>query len=180
MKKYTNFSLKNKELLPIIFFILSFSLIVPKTNAQKAYIPDSNFRSWINTNYPGSIVGDSLITTFSSVINAQNIDVTFKNIADLTGIQYFTSLKNLDVSYNNLISLPQLPNGLDKLTCGSNQITGFSELPSNLTVLDFINNKIITLPELPSNLTSLNCSYNKIITLPELPSNLSYLRCSYN
>ena len=74
--------------------ILSFALlsVAISTFAQKIYIPDPNFRSWLQTNYASCMVGDSLITNCSNVIIATSINVSNKSIADLTGIEAFTAL----------------------------------------------------------------------------------------
>ena len=55
------------------------------------------------------------------------------------------------------------------------QLTSLPELPSNLQVLLCFNNNLTSLPELPSSLLNLRCFRNNLMKLPDLPSGLKYL-----
>ncbi len=70
------------------------------------------------------------------------------------------SLKILNLSYNNLTSLPELPDSLEELFCDNNQLT--------------------SLPKLPKSLKKIICTYNQLTSLPELPDSLKELYCEGN
>lgn len=99
-------------------------------------------------NLPNSIVK---INVHHNFIN--NID----NICNLTNLEY------LNISYNDLIVLPNL-----------------SKL-KKLKILNCTNNFLRKIIKLPNSLELLNCSYNKLIKLgPFLPNSLRKLFCFYN
>jgi len=92
---------------------LAFSLLFCFYNgatAQKFYVPDANFRIFLQSNYPSCFVGDSLDTQCETVKSTTVLDCSNKNIANLSGVQYFTSLAKLYCSNNKLASFPALPN----------------------------------------------------------------------
>jgi len=125
--------------------------------AQTVTIPDTNFAAYLHTIIPSAISGNQLDTGSSAVKHLTYIDVMLKHISSLEGIQYFTSLTYLNCAYNNLTSLPALPNSLQVLGCGTNP------LPS--------------LPALPNTLKQLNCSGCSLTVLPSLPNTLKQLLC---
>ena len=161
-------------------------------------IEDPNFLAYLQDTYPECIINDSLNTLGTAGIT--EIDTNNDNIWSIDGLQYFSdlesleckfndisslpvlpnSLKILDCSFNDLVSLPDLPNGLIELICSSNDITSLPELPGNLTYFDCGLNELISLPILPMGLTYLRCSNNNLISLPALPSSLTYLNCLDN
>jgi hypothetical protein len=183
-----------------IFFILSILLFSSKVaTAQYVSIPDTNFRSYLITYYPTCMNGSLMDTTCSGIINAAGMDVSNRNISDLTGIQYFDKLTYLDCTGNNLTTLPILPKGLYRLYCSRNQLTTFTSLP--LTIWELIcqgnqltslppipsmqslycdGNKLTLLPTLPNTLITLACNSNQLSSLPPLPPNLKYLYCQNN
>src|SRR6188472_2469263 len=97
-----------------LFLILNFSfLFFNSSRAQFAFIPDTNFRNFLmNNGYSACMNGDYLDTTCSAVVSATLIDCTYKNIYDLTGIEYFDSLQSLICRSNHLVSLTQFPPNL--------------------------------------------------------------------
>jgi Leucine-rich repeat (LRR) protein len=146
------------------------------------------------------MVGDSIDSTCPSVLNAKNIDVSYRSISDLTGIEVFvndtvlfcienqltfltslpSSLKQLYCYNNQLSSLPSLPSSLTYLFCEFNQLSSLPILPNTLIELSCHHNNLTSLPTLPSSLTSLRCYNNQLTTLPSLPNSLTYLNCYYN
>ena len=65
---------------------------------QKTYVPDTNFeQALIDLGYD-DILDDSVRTV--SIDTVTNLNVGSQNIADLTGIEGFTSLKTLICGYN--------------------------------------------------------------------------------
>ena len=88
--------------------------------------------------------------------------------------------KGLDFSNQDLTSLPELSDSLEKLYCNDNKLTSLPELPDSLKELYCHNNELTSLPELPDSLEYLDCDGNKLTSLPELPDSLKELYCSYN
>lgn len=183
--------------------VLIFSLVLGlqrSVKAQLVYIPDANFRTWLNTNYASCMVGDSIDPTCSAVLNTKNINLYNLGIGDLTGIDVFvndtllncsynlltnlpalpTSLTTLDCFHNQLTSLPSLPNSLENLYCNSNQLISLPTLSTSLKLLVCANNPLTSLPTLPGSLIELYCTTNQLTSLPTLPSSLIYLNCYQN
>ena len=124
------------------------------------YFPDANFRSFMNNKY-GSFI------TQSQIDNCTEIDVGYKNIADLDGIKYFTKLKTLRCPYNQLTVLNLSYNTyLTKVECDYNQLTSLTVPASNLQLLGCSNNKLTSC--LTNNthtyLKELYCSNNSSMT----------------
>lgn len=94
--------------------------------------PDENFRNWILSQSYGS---DKVLTA-SEISNIASIDVSSKNISSLQGIEYFTSLTDLNCSFNNLNSLNVSSNRLlTTLLCEYNHLVDDIYIPSSLTTL---------------------------------------------
>ena len=74
---------------------------------SKAFIPDTNFRNFLNADYPTFMDGDSLIIA-SAVTLVGLLNCSYYNIADLTGIEYFVNITQLICLYNQLTTLPSL------------------------------------------------------------------------
>jgi uncharacterized repeat protein (TIGR01451 family) len=124
----------------------------------------------------------------------------FHSVSNVEGLQYFTSITNLEIYHSpitnlptlpssltslrlygtNVSSLPLLPSNLERLNCDSNQIVSLPELPLTLTNLTCRHNNITSLPLLPSGLTLISCGNNQLVSLPSLPSGLEYLDCRNN
>ena len=163
--------------------ILLFLVLVLKfapAKAQWVTIPDPNFVTWLTNNYPSCMNGNQLDTTCAEITNEDTVIVSFLNIADLTGIEYFDNLIYLKCNNNQLTNLPAFPDSLEYLKCDNNQILNLPELPSSLYILDCSYNQLTNLPILPNSLIKLECSYNELSILPTLPNSLIELGCSYN
>ena len=107
-----------------------------------------------------------------------HLDVNYKGICDLTGIEGFTSLMSLDCSNNNLTELPFLPNPyLKQIRCANNLLTRLPLLPESLISLDCSGNKINYITSLPIALSELTLNGNPIRQLPKLPIYLHKLSC---
>ena len=130
-----------------------------------------------------------------------HLNLNFKGISDLTGIEGFTNLMTLDCSNNQLKQLPYFPNPyLKQIRCVNNRLTSLPFFPESLLSLDCSGNKIrfITgfpkalveltlngnplrrLPALPIHLQKLSCIGDSLIALPTLPDDITYLDCSNN
>jgi hypothetical protein len=189
-----------------LLYIILINLVIGvwEINIGKAQnyvaIPDSNFIHYLKTLIPSAFKGDSLNRTNNLVTTMLGINADNLGIADLNGIQYFTSLMSLSCStnsltslpalpntvtyiycnHNNLTSLPTLPSTLGYLECDTNQLTSIPTLPYSLQYLSCLNNNIAVLPTLPSSLNYLDCGNNSITTLPSIPNSLTYLSCQNN
>ena len=112
----------------------------PSVAINSTNFPDANFRSYIQNLFRGY---SSLSS--NQIRSVLEININNRNIRDLTGIKYFTSLQRLECDNNNISSLNLSSNtALVYLGCRHNNIT-------NLV--------------LPSSIVTLLCSYNKLTTL---------------
>lgn len=183
-----------------IFSLLVLIFALQTVNAQYVTIPDSNFRSFLRTNYPACMnAGGQLDTTCTSLLAATQLSVRYNTISNLDGVKYFknisllncmdislstlpelpTSLTVLYASNNLLTTLPALPPGLQTLYIDQNRLSSIPALPSTLKDMDVGYNQLTNLPVLP-NLTRLNCNNNRLNSLPNLPSTLEMLTVSFN
>ncbi len=110
--------------------------------------------------------------------DSENMNVSFQGLEVLPEVPAGT--KRLYCSGNKLVTLPDLPEGLEVLLCSNNKITALPALPSTLRVLIFDSNKIESIPALPGSLKELSCSRNKLNELPNLPASLEILNCIDN
>jgi gliding motility-associated-like protein len=115
------------------------------------YVPDDNFeQALIDLGFDTLPLDDYVLT--NNINTIKNLKIDQLNISDLTGIEDFTALENLNVDTNSLTVL-NLDNN------------------NNLTLLSTSNNNISSLDiTLNSKLLEINCSNNPLSTL-KLPSN---------
>ncbi len=183
----------NKKFLLLLIINLSFLIFnSEKIKAQYVTIPDANFVTWLTANCPGCMIFDQMYTSCNAALNTTTVDVSNQNISDLTGIEYFVNLTSLKCNFNNLLSIPTLPNSLQTLECVGNQLTSLPTLPNSLTTLkcgedplqngiqNAYGNNLTNLPGLPNGLEYLDCSKNQLTSLPVIPNSLKVLVCSYN
>jgi Leucine-rich repeat (LRR) protein len=152
--------------------------------AQNVTIPDANFKAYlvgestINTN------GDAEIQVTEATAYTSQINCSDLFIADMTGIEAFTSLNEL-VCFNNSINSLDVSAcaSLTYLSCGNNNLTSLDL--SNLSSLQYLgcwNNNLTSL-DISNNilLESLQCQDNSIEQL-DISQNtaLTYFSCSSN
>ncbi len=128
---------------------------------EMTYVPDDKFEQrLISMGLDNGSLNDSVPTV--ALKSVSTLDVSFQSISDLTGIEDFENLQNLNCVYNNIENLNLSQNvKLSDLKCYYNKIT----------TLDLRAN---------SNLTSLNCQSNPLISLDIFENvNLEYLNCDY-
>jgi len=75
-----------------------------------------------------------------------------------------SSLKYIDISYNNISKIESLPASLKVLNISYNNISILEKLPASLEVLNISSNKIEKIGNLPTSIKSLNISWNNKIT----------------
>lgn len=142
-----------------------------KINAST--FPDANFRSYVSSMFDKDNSGG---LSSSEISAAKEINVSGKNITQLNGLQYFTSLTKLNAS-NNKISDAGLPNQtitntkLTYINLSNNKLTrlSVSRCTGGLTVV-MCNNNAMTRLVLPKakylqKLDYLDISHNKFTTM---------------
>ncbi len=126
--------------------------------------PDANFRTFVkkyDTNSNGNLSAAELAAVKSMYCFQSNF-------ASLKGIEHFTALKYLDVSYNKLTSLDVSHNtALTRIDCRENKLTSLDvSRHTALTVLWCSGNKLTSLDVSRNTaLTELWCGSNKLTSL---------------
>ena len=164
--------------------------------AQQTYVPDDNFeQALIDLGYD-DVLNDYVVT--NNINSIEIINLAFKEISDLTGIEDFVSLKNLhagsnnltEININTLVSLEGLylpDNDISEIDISSNSNLKVFYLPeNNVSQIDFSQNPVLSGITLDYNpLTEIDFSNNPLIEsiwilgvqLSELDiSNLSLLK----
>ena len=169
------------------------------------YVPDNNFESYLEINGMGDGIwlNDSVST--ANINTATYLNVNNQSIADLTGIEDFTTLTTLNCSGNQLSSLDVSQNtALTYLDCESNQLTSLDVsqntaltnlycTSNQFTSLDLSQNSFLAKLYCGNNqlsslnvsgataLTTLWCWYNQLTSLDVSQNTaLTYLDCSDN
>lgn len=199
----------------ILFIIIVFTTFC---NAQIINFSDANFKTkLVSASSLNQIAKDMTGNFFkidsnndgeiqvSEALQTSYLNISYSNISSLNGIEFFTSLYDLEASNNNIATLNVSSNlnlqslycsynqlttidltGLNNLIyfkCNNNNLTSFnvSNLP-NLGLIQVAHNQLTSLSI--SNLQTLNgldCSYNQLpsLTLVNLPNTLN-LNCNNN
>jgi hypothetical protein len=150
----------------------------------KTYVPDDNFEAYLEANGMGDglTLNDSVLT--SNINTSTSLNLSYEDIADLTGIEDFISLINLNCSNNQLTSLDVSANtALTYLYCSSNEITSLNVSDNiSLSEFDCSGNQITSL-NLSANvaLSVLQCSNNQLTSL-DVSNNIALqtLNCHVN
>ena len=194
-----------KKLIGIIAVVVIFTI---KINAQWVSIPDTNFANYLQNHFPACMNGNLMDTACGPIMTDTLLDVSAAlntpvnlQIKDLTGVQYFRSLKKLicdtnraltsipllpnsltylSCNFDSLVVFPVLPNGLRYLYCSGNQLSSYDSLPPNLQVFDCSNNQFTELDFLISSLKKLYCQNNQITLIHQIPGYLIDFDCSFN
>ena len=147
---------KKKQLIcySIIFLIYLLVLLsfFSEAIAEPVDIPDSALRAAMETAL-GKNAGDTITQAEMGDESFKIFLASKRNISDLTGLEYATSLQYVYLEWNSISDLSPLSNltGLEHLHLENNQISDISPL-SNITALQ-----------------SLNISYNNLTSLDGLP-----------
>ena len=147
--------------------LLVILLLIPILGfSQYTAIPDQNFEQrLIDLGYDNVIDGQVLTSNIDAITN---LNVSIRNISDLTGIEDFTALTDLNCRYNSLNSLDVSNNtALTYLNCGNNSLTNLDlSLNTALTYL-YCNENQLTSLDVSQNtaLTTLSCIYNQLTSL---------------
>ena len=142
--------------------------------------PDVNFRKYLLSQDYGK---DGVLTD-ESIKEITKIDVSWRDISNLKGIEYFTSLKELYCYENELKDLDVSKNTeLICLNCGYNEITTL-DISKNIKLqkLECDGNDLVTL-DVSNNteLIELSCGGTEITSL-DVSNNikLTKLSCDYS
>jgi Leucine-rich repeat (LRR) protein len=92
----------------------------------------------------------------------------------------FTNLKYLNLAYNHLVELPELPDSLTYLNIDFNYIKRIEKLPPNLSEFYCSLNGMEFMCELPNSIRYLNCYTNRLTVMPNLPNQLIEMDCHSN
>ncbi|MEP7264713.1 MAG: T9SS type A sorting domain-containing protein [Bacteroidota bacterium] len=183
-----------KKLFLLLIIVSSFQI----TYAQIT-IPDPNFAAFLQTNFPAAMTGNVLDDQHPSVTGAQGMVIMMTQVGDFTGLEAFVNLQMLNISgdfsglpqltslnfltellisdNNALITVPDLPPNLEKLTCNlCPNLTGTSVIPSSLTSAAFLQDPLLSSFPIPPFLEELyfeNCS--SMTSLSGIPNSLHTL-----
>lgn len=151
-------------------------------NEETTNIPDNAFEQYLIDEGFDDVLDDKVLTANITSITALNL--SNKGITDLTGIEDFSSLENLDISNNVLNTLNLSENtALLYLFCGDCSLTSIDVSNNiNLIELSLFNNALNTIDvSANTNLDALNITNNNFSELNiSQNENLTYLSISQN
>ena len=163
--------------------IIGFCFVSFSSLCQNTFVPGDNFeQALIDLGYDTVPLDDNVLT--SNISGITDLDIKGRNISDLTGIEDFISLTNLDCSDNQLTFLNITQNtNLIELYCGTNQLTALnvSNLSSLVRLWCFSNQlSNLNVTQNPG-LISLRCEDNQLANLDTSNNlNLNVLVCEQN
>ncbi len=145
----------------------SFEINCSSYKVEMTYVPDDNFEQYlINLGCDTGPLNDSVPTAPLKKIDYLNVN--YRGIKSLTGIESFESLSRLYCSRNEIINL-ELSNNklLTQLDCSYNKISSLDISQNELLTSVFCNyNQIIDIDASYNTfLTNINCSYNLLTGL---------------
>lgn len=166
-----------KQLLSFIRFIKSLIILLLFSGvnfAQIVNIPDANFKAFLVADASINTNMDTEIQVSEANAYTGTIDVSSQGITDLTGIEAFTSIANLNADDNSITSVDLSQN---------TQLTNLHLTNNDLLSLDLSSNNLIAILrlEVNPNLSSLILGNNpNLQTLVFSSCNLSTLDVSLN
>jgi hypothetical protein len=150
----------------LLVCVLPRGLVVSAVNIpfNEVVFPDPNFQAWINKQ-PGWVSNGYLT---DQALTTKSIKVYQEGIRNLTGIEHFTYLTELNCRGNQLTTLDVSKNSaLASLNCSSNHLTTL-DVTQNPALTDLYcgSNQLTTL-DVSRNpaLTVFDCSWNQLKTL---------------
>jgi hypothetical protein len=151
---------------------------------QQTYVPDDNFEAYLEANGMGNGTPNDDYVTTANINLITFLDVSNKNISDLTGIEEFTALEQFGCSFNQITYLDVSANdNLYELYAPSNPLTSIDISGAiSLTKLVLYDNNLSSI-DVSNNtaLAEIYCQNNNLISL-DISSNpnLTYLWCTNN
>jgi len=153
-----------------------------KLDCNAIYLPDDNFEQALIALGYDDVMDDTVQR--SVITGITSLDISGKNISDLTGIEFFTNLTELNCSDNPINgSMLQNMTKLTKLNCSNTGNYSFNF--ANLNLLEWLDCSQNNLADLDlqnnNNLNYLDCSNNGISNVAFTFDNpLEYMYCSNN
>lgn len=117
---------------------------------------------------------EKLLKLFSEMQYGK-LDISFLNVTSLPELP--DGLRKLSCHMIHITSLPKLPDSLEELVCNYTPLRYLPKLPDNLVYLDLERTQLQILPKLPKFLRILMVSHTSLISLPDLPPFLETLYC---
>ncbi|GAA4270060.1 T9SS type A sorting domain-containing protein [Hyunsoonleella aestuarii] len=158
--------------------LLFWALFLFVINLTYPQCPSAGYTCIIDSNFEGALITQGIDTEgtldgrilTSDISTRTFLDVNRNGITDLTGIEDFIALEQLNCDWNNLVSLNLSNNSaLRVLLCNNNQIENTLDLSANNALENVVcnNNKLtdLVLPSSPINLTQVFCQFNDLTTL---------------
>jgi uncharacterized repeat protein (TIGR02543 family) len=159
---------------------LNYPSSLPGILIDATNFPDVYFRNFLLSQPYGSDV----VLTDTEISGITAIDVTDKNISNLKGIEFFTSLQELNCDNNLLTSLDVSTNtALQILSCNYNRLATLNVSGNTaLQVLYCENNQLTTIDvSVNTSLQQLACSVNQLTELNvSVNTVLKFLGCAAN
>lgn len=181
-----------------LYFLLLALFVYTGVNAQIINFPDANFKAKligygaaqdingniiaIDLNHDGQIEVNEALNVYKLIVNFYTYNGPY--LTDLTGIEYFTNLKELHCSENHItfLNLTSLTN-LELLHCNYNQLYSINVSGlTNLKRIDCFANYLTTLNIIgANNIEILHCDSNLLSSLNVSGlTNLKDLSCRNN
>ena len=112
--------------------------------------------------------------------DVEEINLSGKGLTYLPDLSRFTNLRILQVNFNNLTELPELPERLEELYCVENRLTQLPRFNEHLRQILCSRNQLTSLPKMNDKLQFIICNCNNLTSLPKLPVNLNVMSCENN
>ena len=150
----------------LVFFSL---FVVPLFVSAQVNIPDVSFKAYLLGNSSINTNSDAFIQVAEATAFTGNIDVGFSGISDLTGIEAFTALTQLDCDNNSLTTLDVSQNtALTTLYCFNNPLLTSLDVSGATALTDLVcfNNSLTALDVSQNTaLKGLFCQNNSLTSL---------------
>ncbi|SDR65706.1 Por secretion system C-terminal sorting domain-containing protein [Polaribacter sp. KT25b] len=141
------------------------------------YVPDDNFEQALIDEGLDDVLDNYVLT--NNINSITFLDVSDKNISDLTGIEDFLELETFGCENNQLTTIDLSNNHILEFGCNNNQLTSLI-LNAEARVVDCSYN-LLTALIVPSGIANLQCNNNNITSLDlSSTTELSRLNVSNN
>ena len=148
---------------------------------DEKHFPDPVFRNYIKTYFDLDENGN---LSSGEVNRIETLNVSHMGIEDLKGVEYLTSITEIDCSYNQIEKLDLSKNKrLIRITCNNNKINSISFPKENkINTLECSSNRLTTIDlKILTSMRNFYCGDNLLTTL-DLSKNtqLEYVGCASN
>ena len=168
-----------------LVFVFLFCFFISNISGQTTLIPDLNFeQALIDLNIDSDNTINQSVAT-DDISGITNLAIYNKGIADLTGIQDFISLTQLNCGSNQVTSIDLSQNiALEKLYCANNTLLTSIDVSLNtaLWLLNIANSQISDI-DLSNNLAlkEFSCQNSEFSSIDASNNTaLTWLKCDYN